>query len=133
LNQSVYPAYDPDCATCAVQGGCSTQCNSYYVVKALSPKENEFFGWLKPYLFRHDAHLANVEEGPHLLVKRLAQDERLPVCMARRAVRWLWGRNVAESEQGMLGELAQSFMMGGYNFKELIKAVVTSPAYRRVR
>ena len=81
----------------------------------------------------HQDHMANVEEGPSLLVKRVAQDERLPNCMAQRAVQWLWGRNMAEGEEDVLGEFALSFMMEGYSFKSLIKAIVTSDTYRRVR
>jgi hypothetical protein len=133
LSQEEYPAFDPACEKCALVGGCSSHCSNNYIVKALAPKEEAYFGWLKSYLYQHDAHMANVEEGPSLLVKRIAHDERLPNCMAHRAVQWLWGRNIAESEFDVLSEFSRSFMMEGYNFKELVKAVVTSPTYRRVR
>ena len=133
LDTSDYPAFDPECAKCAVQGGCSNVCKNQYIVNATANKEKAYFGWLKPYLFIHQAHMDNVEEGPSLLVKRMAQDERLPTCLAQRSVQWLWGRNIAEGEEDVLGDFALSFMMEGYSFKSLIKAVVTSSTYRRVR
>ena len=118
---------------CAYDGlACSIECNLYYQSEALSPEEIPYLGHLKAYVFRRDDHMAHVEAGPSYLVNRNLMDEDLPRCVTARAVHWLDGPRVHEDEAewvDILGEFAAS----GYRYKDLIKAIVLSETYRRVR
>ena len=133
LTDNNYPAFSDECEKCAYNGGCSNYCNKNYVIKAMGPDDAKYFGWLKPYLYRRPEHKINVQEGPQLLVKKTMVDHRLPTCMARRMSTWLLGRNVLPEEEGWLADIAQQFVMNGYDFKALVKTVVSSELYRSVR
>ena len=134
LNAQDYPAVREDCLQCAYDGlACSTECNLYYQSEALSPQEIPYLGHLKAYVFRRDDHMAHVEAGPNYLVNRNLMDADLPLCVTARAVHWLMGREVHEDEAEWVELLASEFAASGYRYKDLIKAIVLSETYRRVR
>jgi len=60
-------------------------------------------------------------------------DEDLPQCAATRAVQWAMGRAPHEDEAAWIDQLASEFAASGYRYRELIKAIVQSETYRRVR
>jgi hypothetical protein len=133
LAHNKYPAFDESCELCATKGGCSSFCKNNYVTKAMGPEDKDYFGWLKPYLYRRPEHMVNVQEGPKLLVLKTMVDHRLPTCMTRRVSSWLLGRSMLPEEEGWLADVAQQFLAGGFDLKQLIKTIVTSEMYRRVR
>jgi hypothetical protein len=134
LPKEEYPAYREDCHTCALTGlGCTDDCKRYYKVKALSPKEKDYLGWLNAYEFRRDEHINNVEFGPKLLGLTATADHRMPTCVARTTLEWMLARDLTGPEGAWLDELALDFVASGYRYRDLIKAIVTSPVYRRVR
>lgn len=129
-----YPAMKADCETCATTAqGCSAICNLYYVVDALSPETEEWFGWLKAYEFRRPEHMQNIEVGPRVLALQTVVDHRLPTCVARTTAEWLLGRALVPSEGSWLHALSIDFVAEGYSYRKLVKAIVTSPIYGRVR
>ena len=134
LGPQEYPVVREDCLQCAYDGvACSTDCNLYYQNEALSPEEIPYLGHLKAYVFRRDDHMAHVEAGPTYLVNRNLMDEDLPLCVTARAVHWLMGREVHEDEREWVELLASEFAASGYRYKDLVKAIVQSETYRRVR
>jgi len=133
LADNKYPAFSQDCADCAVKNNCKNFCKNNYITKALHPSEAEYFGWLKPYLFRKSAHQKFVEQGPSLLVMNTMVDHRLPSCTTENLSRWLLGRVALTEEKSWFADFAQQFVSSNYSFKQLVKAVVTSPIYRRVK
>jgi hypothetical protein len=90
-------------------------------------------GYLKAYLFTRDEHRPHINEGPRAMVRRALLDGRLGRCTARNAFTWLIGRAPLPDEEGWLEQVATEFMAGGYDFKALTHALVTSELYRRVR
>ena len=61
-------------------------------------------------------------------------DNRLPHCVARRTAEWLLGGRVnpiADAE--WLSELARNFVFNDLSYRALVKEIITSPRYRRVR
>ena len=133
LSQDDYPALNPECYACATTGlSCSVDCNRYYKVKAYHPDEQEYLGQLTWYLFQTDANQKNVEEGPALLALLEVAGNRLPECSARTLVERMLGRMVGDDEQGWIDELVVTFAASEFSYRELVKAVVMSPAYRRV-
>ena len=120
--------------SCAYGGlACGDDCNRYYLNNALSVEELPYLGHLKSYVFRRDDHISHIEAGPQYLVDRNLYDEDLPQCVASRAVHWLMGRAPHEDEAEWVTLLASEFAASGYRFRDLIKAIVTSETYRRVR
>jgi hypothetical protein len=129
-----YPMFREDCYNCAVKGsGCSSYCRNNYITKALAPSEKEYFGYYKSYLHQREQHMENVEEGPALLVQRTLVDDRLPMCTSRQAGQWLLGRELLPQEQGWIVERSHDFITSGLSFRALVRSIVTSEMYRRVR
>ena len=134
LNPASFPPTRDDCLTCATTNvGCSTECNRYYQTSALSPAEVPFLGMLGAYTFLDEAHVEHVEAGPSMLALRHVADNRLPECIAEKSAEWLFGRVIAPTDRSMVQELAVDFVASGFSYKELVKAIVTSDVYRRVR
>ena len=89
---------------------------------------------LNAYKFRRDDHVRNIEVGPKLLALSTVADNRLPACVARRTAEWLLGDGMLTSEDSdWLSELARQFVFSDLSYKTLVKSVVMSPRYRRVR
>lgn len=133
LNPTDFPVSRDDCATCAQTGRCSSQCQTYYLTTAFQPEQEPFVGMLKAYEFRRDEHKRNVEAGTRLLILSTIVDNRFPTCTARRAGERLLGRKLAEDDEAWLTNLTQEFLESGQRYRALVKAIVKSPVYRRVR
>jgi hypothetical protein len=97
------------------------------------PKTTQFAGMLKAYTYLAAEHSANVEQGPRLLALRSIADNKLPACMSRHSAEFLMGRPLTDGEQPWLDELVRAFAWGDYSYRGLVRAIVTSDAYRRVR
>jgi hypothetical protein len=134
LDPDRFPAYDPTCDWCAESGSsCSVSCRNHYLVDPLTSEEDPFVGWLKSYEFVEDRHLENIEHGPERLVYEGVADGRLPRCAARKAVGWLLGREPTRDEDPWLDELAATFVASDFRYPALVRAIVTSDAYRRAQ
>ncbi len=134
LDPATYPGLNAECEACATTSlSCSSDCNLYYVVKAVAPETEDWFGWLKAYEFRRPEHMQNIEVGPRVLALESVVDHRLPTCVAKTTTEWLLGRALLPSEGSWLDELALNFVADGYSYQKLIKAILTSTVYGRVR
>jgi hypothetical protein len=128
-----YPALHPECYACATTGlACSVDCSKFYLVKAMHPKEEPYLGQLRWYLFQVDDNKKNVEEGPALLALLEFARNRLPDCTARTLGQRLLGREVSQKEDGWIDELVIHFAGHDFNYRQLVKAIVMSPIYRRM-
>ncbi|MFO0729030.1 MAG: hypothetical protein U1E65_34945 [Myxococcota bacterium] len=129
-----FPASREDCRRCAQNGlVCSPECRLYYLTTSLSAEDRPYFGWLNAYAFLRPEHQKNAELGPKLLIEGTVIDDRFPRCAARRATQNLLGRQLSTEELVALDDAAHRFVESGMSYKALIKAIVTSPVYRRVR
>jgi hypothetical protein len=129
-----FGAHDPVCVACAVSNvPCPTYCNLHYVVSPLTEKEAEWVGWLRGYLFQ-EHNTAAIEAGPIALVHRAAVDGRLPRCAASTALHRLTGtERRPDPSDPEVDAVAQRFVASGFKYRELVKAIVLAPRYRRVR
>ena len=132
LNPVDFPPYREECGYCAIYGDCPFDCDRHYVTQGLSAKEKDFFGWLEAYQFRLDEHFPNVEVGPKLLFEKKIVDGTIANCSVKNAIRWLIRRDLQPYEEDWLEELAQGFAATGYDYKEMVKAIVTHPHFGRV-
>lgn len=134
LNKLDFPATRPDCEKCAQTGQlCSAECKRYYLTKASADSEKPYLGMLNAYVFRQDVHKHYVEQGPRLMALSAVADNRLPRCVARRTAEWLVGRELEGEELDWAQGLALDFVKNGYRFRSLVRDIVTSDIYRRVR
>lgn len=134
LDPEAFPAEREDCRQCGMTGQlCSRECRNFYITQTLSPLEDRYIGMLEVFSFLKDQHIPNVDFGPKLLAQKTVVDDRFPNCTARRAMEGLFGRELNAEEEAWLSELARRFVASQYSYKELVKAIVTSPVYRRVR
>jgi hypothetical protein len=60
-------------------------------------------------------------------------DARFPDCVAKRGLEAMLGREANPSERAWIEELSRKFLSSGYRYRDLIKSIVTSDLYRRVR
>lgn len=134
LDPAEHDAYSEDCAWCATTGeSCSPICESYYVIDPLSSEEEPWVGWMKGYEFVEERHLDNIDEGPVKMVREAVADGRLPACVAKNTATWLLGRELDDNDADWLAELSDTFTGSNYDYKALVKAIVTSENYRRAR
>ena len=134
LDPEAYPAFADDCYNCATIGQqCGGKCSIYYLTKAPDKEQEPYLGWLRAYEFRRPEHMINVEVGPRVLALTAVVDHRLPTCVAYNTATWLLGRDLYEEEGEWLDDLAIDFVSGDYSYRKLVKAIVSSDVYRRVR
>jgi hypothetical protein len=134
LSEIEYPPTRADCEECGRTGqACSTECRLYYVTQAYSPEEEAYIGMLNAYQWMRPNHRQNVELGPKFLVLTSIVDARFPDCTARRALEAMLGREATPAEVIWSKELSRDFLNSGYRYRDLVKAIVTSDLYRRVR
>ncbi|MEE2755610.1 MAG: hypothetical protein VYA30_03060 [Myxococcota bacterium] len=135
LTPEDFPATRGDCEACALRGqSCNRECRNFYAIQSFAPAEDDFLGMLNAYKFRRADHVRNVEVGPKLLALSTVTDNRMPGCVARRAAEWLLGQGIAGDEDVQwVDELARQFVFSDLSYQALVKQIVMSPRYRRVR
>ncbi|MBH22933.1 MAG: hypothetical protein CMH57_00470 [Myxococcales bacterium] len=137
LDPAMFPDYNELCERCATDPslGCSTECRENYVVETVPADHIPYLGQLKPLEFLTESERLNLEGGPQLWVERSLYDGSL----ARGVVAKMWGRFMQRDFTGgkadteIRDELFRAFVNNDYNVKALVKAIVTHPAYRRIR
>ena len=56
-------------------------------------------------------------------------DGRLPQCVARTTASWLLGRTPGDAEQDWVDGLAADFAATGFDYKALVRSIVTDDRY----
>ena len=134
LNPVDFPPLRADCETCALTGQlCGDDCKRFYLVNAASPAEEPYLGMLNSYVFRYDDHMKNVEAGPQLLAMKGVVDHRFPQCVYNRAVEQIFGRSTEVVDKDWIDMLAVDFAASNYSYRSLVKQIVMSDGYRRLR
>jgi hypothetical protein len=134
LDASTYPAFDPNCQQCALTGqGCTPRCKTQYVVDTVDADGARYAGTLRGYLYRTHEEEARIDEGPAGLVDSAIASGELESCTARNAWKALLGRPMSDAETSeVLPRLLTAFDDHHRSYRELVRAIVTSPAYRRI-
>ncbi|MCA9538841.1 MAG: hypothetical protein KC620_08130 [Myxococcales bacterium] len=134
LDPAQFPTYLARCADCANEGrACDFICNRFYVSEIGHEKQVPYAGVLKAYEWRDEEEVRRVETGPRGFVEEAIHDGRLAQCAAEQLFTRLYKRPpTADERLDELPRFAQAFTDSGYDFKALVKALVTDPAYRRM-
>ncbi len=131
LDPARFPAVDPACANC---GGatCPRYCRNY-VTSPIDGDSVPFLGTLQSYLYRSPEEVRRIEEGPRSIIGDTLASGELQSCTARTAWSRLLNRPMSAAEQArVLPTLLRDFEAHGRSYRALIRAIVTSPAYRRI-
>ena len=128
-----FPVYSARCAACAERGDCDFICERFYVTEVGHPDEAPFLGVLKAYEWRDETEASYVAEGPGGLVQRAMDNGQIARCAVDNLFQRLYRRPMTDDERRTrLPALADQFMDDAYDFKGLVQALVTDPAYGRV-
>ena len=134
LDPVKFPPSRSDCEACARSGEqCSAECSRFYIMSALTVEEEPYLGMLHSYQFRREQQVRHIEQGPRLLVLSAVVDSRFSQCVSKKIASNLLGRDVLPSEGEWVNDLARGFVTTDYGYKSLVKSVVKSDVYRRVR
>lgn len=108
-----------------------------YVTEATHPDEEPYLGYFEPLAFSSssrgfgdDAIADAVDGGPLALAQKAIDDGSFAACTTKKVYGWVMGREAADIDELELSVLAAEFASGGYDFKALVRALVTSDAYR---
>lgn len=134
LDPALFPTYLARCADCARDDRpCDFICERFYVSEIGHDRQAPFAGVLKAYEWRDDNEVSRVESGPRGLVEESIADGRLAACTAEKLFTRLYKRPPTRDEQlRELPRFARAFAEGGYDWKALVRLMVTDPAYRRM-
>jgi len=129
-----FPPFDQACYDCSVfNTDCSDVCGRYYTVDPLDTELDPFVGYLRAYQFLETWQHANIEAGPQRLVASSVADGRLQQCAAENAATWLLGRELDVDDDALVQEWADGFVASDWSYKQLVKSIVLSDSYRRIR
>jgi hypothetical protein len=108
------------------------RCFRFYNVQPVG-EEEQYRNLLRPYVFRTAEETAKLEQGPAALAQASIDSGKFASCTVRK----LWGyymrrEPTPDEEATVVPKLAADFKSGGYKLKDLVKAIVTQPAYRRM-
>jgi hypothetical protein len=126
-----FPSYDPACASCTgVQ--CPRRCRSY-VTTPTDGDSVPFLGTLETYLYRSPEEIRRIEQGPSSIIADTLRSGELQSCTARTTWARLLNRPMSLTEQTqVLPALIRQFDTEHRSYRALVRAIVTSPAYRRI-
>jgi hypothetical protein len=128
---ALFPNTRPECV-----GSLDPTCERY-LTEATHPDEEPYLGYFKPLLFSssslgngNDAIADAVAGGPLALAEKAIADGAFASCTTKKVWTWLLGRDPADIDSTELLVLGEQFAGGGYDFKALVRALVSSDAYR---
>ena len=131
LDELEFPSFDPECAACAVDGGCSSHCKNNYLIEVTHADDQPYIGWYLPYVYLKQSHLAHPDDGPKAWVDNVEADGSLASCTAQKAAQWLLGWSNEEVDAQLVAEWTAAFQAADMSYTELIREIVSHPVYRR--
>ncbi|MBI5517653.1 MAG: hypothetical protein HY909_28035 [Deltaproteobacteria bacterium] len=133
LDPTTFPAYNAACVQCAEPGAsCPAACR-FYVTAPGSSEGTRFLGRLAAVQYRADDEARRMDEGPAALVAQSLASGELQQCTAQTVWARLLGRPLSDGERArVLPALVARFNASGHDYRDLVRAVVSSPAYRRI-
>ena len=147
LNNANFPVFRAECATCTDNdnintNNCSQECQLYYMTpdNATAAGEVQWRGYLKNHAWRvaqpnpAGPDAPEIQAGPRGLVEKPGYEDKIAHCTTRRVLESMLGRTLQEEENAsILAAMATEFRNKNYDFKALIKAVISDPLYRKVQ
>jgi hypothetical protein len=134
LDPAEHPAYDPACYQCSEDGlPCPSDCRSNYTVDPRDDELDPYVGLMKALQFRTVAEYARLDQGPGALVASNMATGQVSGCLTEKTAQWLLGREVGPTDEDVLATWETDLLASDWSYRELVKRIVLSPTYRRVR
>lgn len=134
LDPERYPLFNQACLDAAQGRGPNRPECVEYIGRTQVPKLVPLIGFLRQSVFLADHHLAHIDEGPAGQMRRATATGQLPRCVAQRTAEWLLGRQMdREGDRAWLDALARDLVHDGLSYRELVRAIVVDPRFRRVQ
>lgn len=128
-----FPAFDQDCYDCSIDSAtvCPDRCDAY-IVNPTDDRYDPYIGSLQALQFRPDAQHGRIDAGPGALVESQIANGRIPECLTRKTATWLLGRSPAPDDDPWIDDWNAALLSSGWDYRTLVKQIVTSDTYRRV-
>ncbi len=94
---------------------------------------SRYAGTLLGYLYRDGDELSRIDQGPSALVANALSTGEMQACTVQTVWRRLVGRPMSTNETTtVLPTLVRGFEASHHNYRQLVRAVINAPAYRRI-
>lgn len=127
LEPSKYPSFKQECSSTRPD---RNKCGLYFT-NATHPDQEKYRGKLKSYLFSTDKMGKNIELGPAGIAKEAIETNTFSRCTTRKV--WNWFVGSPEPAPELLEVLASKFRESNYNFRSLMKSILTHKSYSQGR
>ena len=129
ITQEEYPTFSQACKDCAELGNCNYTCRTNYMVSPSHIDDTPYIGWYLPYVYLKMEQRYFPDEGPSLWVEEVSANGSLASCVTKNTAQWLFGWEQDEIDPELLEEWSSSFEQSGQNYRNLVKEMVSHPAY----
>ena len=126
-----FPDYREDC-----KDSSSASC-AMYLTESSHPDEDPYVGYFRPLAFSisgegngNSAIATAVNGGPRAIAQKAIDDGSFAACTTQKVFGWMMGREPNSMDQNELDAITATLVDSGYDFKALVKTLVTSDAYR---
>jgi hypothetical protein len=102
----------------------------------VDPRNDEldpFVGLMKPLQFREAWEYERLDQGPGALIANQIATGKVSSCLTEKTAQWLLGRAVDADDEAVLFDWETQLLATDWSYRELVKQIVLSPTYRRVR
>lgn len=128
MDEENFPMQD---TACADPDNNNFRCRLFYLrpSEATHDKLQEYIGTLYPYVFADDVAQENIELGPRKIAEAIIERGDFALCTVKKLWAHFMHRPPTPAESAAISALANEFASGGYNFRALVKSIVTRPEY----
>lgn len=127
MDTKTYPAFKPDCSSTRTN---RNTCKDYFT-NATHPDQEQYRGRLKAYLFSTEQMKKNIELGPIGIAKEAISSNTFATCTTTNL--WGWFVGAPKPSPELMDTFASKFRSSKYNFRALLKEILTHPAYAQGR
>lgn len=126
-----YPSFSEECNEAARQGSVHT---SYHECKdkgyLVDSEHEEMVGWYWSHalLYEEEQHYPIV--GPRIFFQQNIVNQKIPKCVVQKTAQYFLGRTLSIEDLDWKRTLSQDFINNNYNYKQLVRDIVTSEQYR---
>lgn len=108
------------------------RCYRFYKIDAVG-EEVPYRYQLNSYVFRTPEEVVNIEQGPALLANHAIQSGQFSTCTARKMwTHFMRRAPTSDEETQVIPDLVTKYEAANFNLKQLVRAIVLHPAYRRL-
>ena len=90
-----------------------------------------YIGWYLPYVYLKLSSKRTPTMDPGAWVEQSSSDGSLAKCVTQNAAHWLYGWSEEDQDENLINEWSNRFEASGLSYKELIRELITDPAYGR--